>query len=59
VDTTSAYACRLYENLGFEKVGEVREGVGIVDEGGKLKNGGEGFVDRGMVWRPEGYVRPI
>jgi RimJ/RimL family protein N-acetyltransferase len=49
----------LYEKLGFEKVGEVRQGVGLVDEGGKSKEGGEGFVDRGMVWRPEGYMRPL
>lgn len=43
---------RLYLKLGFEDVGDVVLGKGVVGADGLAKKGGEGIKTWAMIWRP-------
>jgi len=52
LEATTPLSRDLYAKQGFEIVGEVNLGRGVVGGDGVRKVGGEGITVWGMVWRP-------
>lgn len=53
LEAADDYCWGVYKKLGFVTLGEIRVGKGKHDADGYLCDGGEGFVIRPMIWKPQ------